>query len=150
MKTIAEKIRDQRLALDLTQQELADRAGITNRTISNYETGAAKPRGIQLRRLCEVLGITEEYLMNPEIEDPSHGLESAPYVEEVRKNYGQKWVLGSYKNFLEANQALFAGGEIPQEDKDLFFNAVMEAYVANKEKASEKFTPKSKRSRKKK
>ena len=67
MKTIAEKIRDQRLALDLTQQELADRAGITNRTISNYETGAAKPRGIQLRRLCEVLGITEEYLMNPEI-----------------------------------------------------------------------------------
>lgn len=42
MKTIAEKIRDQRLALDLTQQELADRAGITNRTISNYETGAAK------------------------------------------------------------------------------------------------------------
>ena len=64
MKTIAEKIRDQRLALDLTQQELADRAGITNRTISNYETGAAKPRGIQLRRLCEVLGITEEYLMN--------------------------------------------------------------------------------------
>ena len=34
MKTIAEKIRDQRLALDLTQQELADRAGITNRTIS--------------------------------------------------------------------------------------------------------------------
>ena len=87
MKTIAEKIRDQRLALDLTQQELADRAGITNRTISNYETGAAKPRGIQLRRLCEVLGITEEYLMNPEIEDPSHGLESAPYVEAVRKNF---------------------------------------------------------------
>ena len=149
MKTIAEKIRDQRLALDLTQQELADRAGITNRTISNYETGAAKPRGIQLRRLCEVLGITEEYLMNPEIEDPSHGLESAPYVEAVRKNYGRKGAR-ELQELLEANQALFAGGEIPQEDKDLFFNAVMEAYVANKEKASENFTPNSKRSRKKK
>ena len=119
MKTIAEKIRDQRLALDLTQQELADRAGITNRTISNYETGAAKPRGIQLRRLCEVLGITEEYLMNPEIEDPSHGLESAPYVEAVRKNYGRKGAR-ELQELLEANQALFAGGEIPQEDKDLF------------------------------
>lgn len=37
--------------------------------------------------------------MNPEIEDPSHGLESAPYVEAVRKTMGER-VLGSYKNFL--------------------------------------------------
>ena len=38
--------------------------------------------------------------------------------------------------------AMFAGGEIPEEDKDLFFQAITEAYFANKNKASERFTRK--------
>ena len=37
---------------------------------------------------------------------------------------------------------MFAGGEIPEEDKDLFFQAITEAYFANKNKASERFTRK--------
>ena len=33
-------------------------------------------------------------------------------------------------------------GDVPEEDKELFFQAVTEAYFANKQRASEKFTRK--------
>ena len=43
---------------------------------------------------------------------------------------------------LRDNAALFAGGELSQEEKDAFFQAVMTAYVTCKEEASKKFGPK--------
>lgn len=138
MKTTGEKIKDRRLTLKLTQQELADRVGVTIRAISGYETGKMKPRGINLRELSHVLGVSEEYLLRDEIEDETYGLEEAPYVDLVRTTFGRHDG-DAMQRLLEANQALFAGGDIPQEDKDKFFNAVMAAYVATKNDASERF-----------
>ena len=141
MKSISEKIRARRIEMQLTQTELAQKAGITMRTVSKYETGAANPRGLNLHRLSEVLGLSESYLTDPEIEDPSYGLEEAPYVSEVRSVYGRK-AGADMQQLLEGVQAMFAGGSTPQEDKDLFFQAVMQAYMETKKDAQERFTPK--------
>ncbi len=141
MKTTGEKIRDLRLGLGLKQSELAEKTGITIRTITNYETDASKPRGLQLRKICEALNVTEDYLLNPEIDDPSYGLETASYVNTVREQYGKKGAM-DVKELLEANKAMFAGGDVPQEDKELFFQAVMEAYLLCKQDAHDRFTPK--------
>jgi len=140
MKSTGEKIRDLRLGLGMTQAELAEKAGITIRTMTNYENNEVTPRRLQLRKLCEVLNVTDDYLLDPEITDPSYGLETAPYVDTVRDQYGNKGAV-DMKKLLEANQALFAGGDIPQEDKELFFQAVMQAYLQCKEEARAKFTP---------
>ena len=51
-------------------------------------------------------------------------------------------VLTHMQNLLLQTQAMFAGGDVPQADKDKFFQAVMEAYVATKEDARERFTNK--------
>ena len=141
MKSISEKIRARRIEMQLTQTELAQKAGITMRTVSKYETGAANPRGLNLHRLSEVLGLSEAYLTSPEIEDPAYGLEEAPYVSEVRSAYGRK-AGADMQQLLEGVQAMFAGGSTPQEDKDLFFQAVMQAYMETKKDAQERFTPK--------
>lgn len=141
MKTTGEKIRDLRLRLGLKQSELAEKAGITIRSITNYETDASKPRGLQLRKICETLNVTEDYLLNPEIDDPNYGMETASYVNAVRKQYGKKGAM-DIKELLEANKAMFAGGDVPQEDKELFFQAVMEAYLLCKQDAHDRFTPK--------
>lgn len=45
---------------------------------------------------------------------------------------------------LRDNAALFAGGELTQEQKDAFFEAVMYAYVTSKEEAKKKFGRKKK------
>ncbi len=41
--TFAKRFRDERKRLGLTQQELADKLGISKRTITNWETGQTKP-----------------------------------------------------------------------------------------------------------
>ncbi len=40
MKSIGEKIRDRRIDLRLTQSELAERVGVSLRTVSKYEKDA--------------------------------------------------------------------------------------------------------------
>ena len=64
MKTTGEKIRESRTHLGLTQTELADKIGVTLRTITKYEKQGVMPRGVNLLRLGEVLGVYRAYLCN--------------------------------------------------------------------------------------
>lgn len=80
MKTIGEKIRESRARKNLTQAELAEKSGLTIRTVSKYETETVVPRGRNLYKLAEVLGVSEAYLSRPDVEDPSYGLDEAPYL----------------------------------------------------------------------
>lgn len=141
MKTTGEKIKDRRITMNMTQKDLADRVGTTVRTISSYEAAGSKPRGLNLRKLCTVLNVSESYLLNDEIEDPAYGIEEAPYIESARTTYGKKGAMDVEK-LLTQTKAMFAGGDVPEEDKELFFQAVTEAYFANRQRASEKFTRK--------
>lgn len=141
MKTTGEKIRERRTHLGLTQTELANKIGVTLRTITKYEKQGVMPRGRNLRELAKVLGVSEVYLANEEIEDETYGLEEAPYIDSVRAAYGARGA-NDMQNLLLQTQAMFAGGDVPQADKDKFFQAVMEAYVATKEDARERFTNK--------
>lgn len=141
MKTIGQKIRERRERLGMTQRELAEKAELSIRAVSAYECGRANPRGTNVSRLCRVLNVSEAYLTNPAIEDPEYGKEEAPFVDAVRAVYGKKGGI-DVQNLLEANKAYFAGGDVPSEDKELFFTAIMEAYVASRQDANEKFTPK--------
>lgn len=141
MKTIGEKIRDRRLDLGLKQQEVAQKANLSLRTLSKYETDIVKPRALNVRRLCTILGVSEAYLTNPEIDDPTYGLAEAPYVDAVREKYGAKGA-DEIQDLLTGVKSYMAGGDVPLEDKEKFFEAVMEAYVAAKSEAHNKFTPK--------
>ena len=46
------------------------------------------------------------------------------------------------ETLLRDNVALFAGGELSQDQKDAFFEAVMKAYITCKEEARSKFSKK--------
>ena len=70
MKTTGEKIREGRANLGITQTELAEKIGVTLRTISKYEKQGVMPRGANLQKLAEVLGVSIAYLSNDEIVDP--------------------------------------------------------------------------------
>ena len=45
---------------------------------------------------------------------------------------------------LKQNEALFAGGSLSEDQKDMFFEAVSRAYFMNKQHAREKFGRKDK------
>lgn len=60
------KLRRLRRLAALSQQELAQRAGTTQETISRLERGHHDARGSTLRRLAEVLGVEPKQLMRGE------------------------------------------------------------------------------------
>ncbi len=56
---IGERLADQRLARNLTQEQLAEQAGLGLRTIQRLESGAAATRLSGFLRICRVLGLLE-------------------------------------------------------------------------------------------
>ena len=50
-----EKIRSARKTLGLTQRQLAEKIGVTNTTISNWEKGISRPDADLIQTLCAVL-----------------------------------------------------------------------------------------------
>ena len=66
LKVDTEKLRRLRRRAALSQQELAERAGTTQETISRLECGHHAARGRTLRRLAEALGVEPKELMKGE------------------------------------------------------------------------------------
>lgn len=58
------RLKQLRKALDLTQQEFADRLNIKRNTIANYETGRNEPVGSIFALICREFGVSEEWLRN--------------------------------------------------------------------------------------
>jgi transcriptional regulator with XRE-family HTH domain len=58
-----EKLRRLRREAALSQQDLAERAGTTQETISRLERGHHHARGSTLRKLAEALGVAPKELM---------------------------------------------------------------------------------------
>ena len=138
MKTFSEKVKDARLQLGLSQQQLGEATGVSLRTISSYEKGEKTPRQGTLLRLAKALGVSVKFLIDDHCENPVEDIEKDSYIEDAREKYGNKGAKDVEK-LLADNAALFAGGELSQEQKDEFFQAVMVAYVTCKEEAKKKF-----------
>lgn len=138
MATFGEKVKAARTELQMTQAELAEKTGVSLRTILAYEKGEKNPRQATLLALAKVLQVSTKFLSDPDCDDPVSEIEKDGYIKEARERYGSKGGR-DIDELLSANEALFAGGELSQEQKDMFFNAVMTAYVTSKEAAKEKF-----------
>ena len=65
-KKIGEYIQRKRKAIKITQQELGDKLGVTDKAVSKWETGIALPDVSLYKELCEILNITIEELLNGE------------------------------------------------------------------------------------
>lgn len=138
MKTFSEKVKDARLQLGLSQTQLGEAVGISLRAIVSYEKGEKKPRPGTMLKLAKALGVSVKFLSDDTCENPMEDIEKDGYIEEAREKYGAKGARDVDK-LLADNAALFAGGELSQEQKDAFFQAVMTAYVTCKEEAKAKF-----------
>ena len=136
--TFSDKIKRAREVAKLTQNELAQQVGVSQRTIASYESGGAKARRSTIEKLARALKVSVKFLTDDDCIDPLADIEKDDYIDQARAMYGAKGVR-DMEELLRENTALFAGGELSQEQKDMFFQAVMTAYVTCKEEASKKF-----------
>ena len=126
-----DRIRELRNLADMSQQELANRTGLSLRSIQNYESNQRYPKDVAiLNKLCAALGTTIEELMK---EEDQFILEAASKFGSRGKNDAEK--------LIEEVGGLFAGGELNEEDKDKVFRAITEMYWKAKDN-NKKYTPK--------
>lgn len=64
--TLGERIKKLRKALDLTQQQFADRIGSTQNVLANYETGRRNPSSSVVNNICKTFNVREEWLRTGE------------------------------------------------------------------------------------
>ncbi|QSE99319.1 helix-turn-helix transcriptional regulator [Fulvivirga lutea] len=57
IKKIGETVKERRKFLKITQEDLAEISGISERTLRDIEKGSANPELASLMKLCEVLGL---------------------------------------------------------------------------------------------
>lgn len=144
MSRFGEKLKIQRERLQIGQEELAKLCGVSRRTIVSYETEGKQPRQSTLNKLCKALGTTEYYLLHDDCDLYTEGLEEQPFVQAARKQFGKKGA-EEMAELLMKNEALFAGGALSEDQKDMFYEAVSRAYFMNKQAAREKYGRKKKK-----
>lgn len=136
--TFSDKIKRAREVMKMTQYELAQEVGVSQRTIASYESGGAIARRSTTEKLARALKVSVKYLSDENCTNPLEEIEKDEYVEQAREMYGASGVR-DMDALLKDNAALFAGGELSQDQKDAFFEAVMRAYMTSKDEARKKF-----------
>ncbi len=126
-----DRLREKRLEANLTQPELAKLAGVTTRTIQNYELGKRKPSNMEvMQKIADALHTTTEYLLG------SSGI----YATLAYERGGAK-ASRDIDVLVSEVSGLFAGGELSEDAMDGAMRALNDAYWIAKER-NKKYTPK--------
>lgn len=135
--TFAEKLKELRKSAGLSQAGLAGRTGVSSRTVRGWESEGRYPKDQTIyTKLCEVLGCDISYLMT----------DTESFITTAAAGYGSRGERQA-KAILDQTAAMFAGGELSEEDQIAFINEIQTLYLDSKKRAG-KFTPKRYRQRK--
>lgn len=115
-----EKLRQARIQLGLTQEELSLNLGVTCRTLQNYESGNVYPKKREIyTRLAEFFSTDINYWLSESEDD------NAPEDRiEHKKSYG---LASKVSSFFEDNS-------LTEEELDDFMRTIQGAYWAAKDK----------------
>ncbi len=62
---VVQEIKRLRLSREITQEEFAEKVGVTWSTVARWETGEVAPAIKYLPKFAEILGVSEQDLLNP-------------------------------------------------------------------------------------
>lgn len=126
-----DRLREKRMEAGLTQVQLAEKCGVTARTIQNYELGNRKPVNMEVvQKIADALHTKTEYLLGS----------SGSLVVEAHEKGGAK-AARDIDQLVSEVTGLFAGGELSEESLEGAMKALNDAYWLAKEK-NKKYTPK--------
>lgn len=109
MDNVGEKLKQLRIARNLTQGELSESLGISRQLVSRWESGKRKISAEQLKKIANVLGVTLDYFQD---------------VSPER----------SINSVMAQLEAVFMDAGIPTADKDKAYQDIMKIYLKSKDK----------------
>lgn len=120
----AENLKEKRAQSGLTQAELAMKAGVTARTIQNYELGTRKPGNMVIvQRIADALGTTTERLLS-----------SGETLVVAAHERGGARAAKDINELVSEVTGMFAGGKLSDDALDGAMRALNEAYWIAKDK----------------
>ena len=130
---LGQKIKKARLNLNLSQKELSEKTGISERSLYSYEQLNIMPRSGNLKKIASVLNVSINYLLsddfsNDNINDPEND-------DELNK-------------LLNKTSDLFLNDELDDIVKDMFFQSIMEIYLSSKKQENKSVNLRVKRNKK--
>ena len=105
------KIQARRKALGLSQEELAQRMGVSRQSVTKWETGLSAPDLDRLVELADTLGVSLDYLLRDQAdapEGPAESGEAAP-AESLPEERGEKTTPAQPASAAARHIALAAG-----------------------------------------
>ena len=122
--SFAEKLKEKRAQSGLTQADLAWKAGVTARTIQNYELGTRRPSNmVVVQRIADALGTTTEQLLS-----------SGETLVVAAHERGGARAAKDINELVSEVTGMFAGGALSDDAMDGAMRALSEAYWIAKEK----------------
>lgn len=137
-KLLAIKIREARVAARLTQAQLAEHSGMSCRMVQSCEQGTRIPRMSSITRIAKVLGVSTTYLLDDKCSDPQADIEADKSYEYIRQQLNGDDAR-AVETVMRESTALFAGGTLSDDQKDEYYRALTDAYIACKKQAKEKY-----------
>ena len=92
----AEKMIELRKQQNLSQQDLADRLGVSRQAISRWETGAVQPLADSVKSLAQVFQVSTDYLLNDDLDTPTPPPTAQPAPPQEKPKSARKhrkWLL---------------------------------------------------------
>lgn len=135
MKSVGERIKEQRKLIRYTQKMLADKVSVSPQVISNWERGYTEPSADDISRLSEVLPCSSDYLLGREKTAIPNKLLSKD-ERDIAKRMEQL-----AEDLTTSSDLAFYGEPISDEAKESLLEA-MEFAVRTAKKINKKYTPK--------
>lgn len=110
-------IRNFRIAADMTQKELADKCGLNESTIRNYELGNRYPDAATLLSIANNLNVSFYALSDPDVANMFSALH---VLFDIEWAYGLRPTMKDGELIFKFEERLPSSGPRPQEDLDTF------------------------------
>ncbi len=118
-----DKVKNLRKEIGISQELLAEKIGVSKRTVQNYETADMYPKSREIyKKLADTFSVDVNYLLT----------EDEKFISEAKNRYGRSGEIDA-KELVGSISALFSGGQLPEEDKDAVMRAISDAYWTAKE-----------------
>ena len=88
--TFGEKVKQLRLVQNLSQSELAEKTGISARSLYTYEQTGTMPRSGNIRKIADALHVSVSYLLDEEETDLQKNVDQDIFIANVKNEYGYK------------------------------------------------------------
>lgn len=133
------KIKHLRKKAGLSQEDLAAKLGVSQKSICNYENNTRFPKGQKvIKGLADIFNVTVDYLITDTDDTNNNTSKENIFISSAKDEFGYKGK-NEAEMLIQRTAAVLAGGELSEEDKDAFFQSITQLYFDAKNKARKKY-----------